>query len=355
MTTGGTPGPQSPPNRRERLRKKLIQRPLVVALPALIIGIIIASFSATAFSEPNLADKPSGGIEVTITGNSGRPVGIAIDNSGDSIYYEVLFPSEDAGKRYSIILAGTAKLDTVDGKKGPKPPPSRHEDCIDVVLDNTLAKCQIFTGTIVKDPEPYTFNNGCHDLPTDDYYDAVSILGTTQVENERDWAYSTVSYPDIQTGDQEFNPSIQIGDGSGPENTGVAAADTCETMAGPSRYDEFVSSIPDPTGYSGNEHQWENTDAQNDNAIYVGAIYKFSKAEMLANIGIVLAGLAFAVTTGFAPLAFQAWLENTEPTQAEASAPNRPAKPAHRPRKWAGPKIHSRFPNPPGRPRRKPQ
>jgi hypothetical protein len=315
MRNGREENPGSPIGIRERQRKRLIFYPLTVALLALVIGGLVAYFSVVTFDSPDLDASPTGFIAVAMTGDSVKPVGIGIDNSDNVIRYDILFPKEDVGQRWALILAGSARLSTAIPFVGGAPVPRSSTVVCNAPIDTEAQGCQIFTGIVTASSGSLGFLYGCDKLVTpntgsDDYFGSAEINGQAPISSSANWAYQVVMYPDEQTtaSDAEPTNSVTINFDKFTRGAQVVPAVVCDTMTGPNGYGEFVKSIPAPNGFSGNEEEWDNP-----STTFVSGVFKRPQAEAFANAGIIFAGACFAITTGFLPLSFQAWLENSEP------------------------------------------
>jgi hypothetical protein len=295
----------------------------MIAIPALIVGGLVAYFSVLEFSTPSLTDNPNGSIAVSITGGSSKPVGIGINYASNGIVsYEILFPHEDIGQHWSFVLAGSARLDTVRPFV-PAQIPVHSADCNALStagIETQATECQIFSGVASEGSGGANFIYGCpnvdnrYSIEKDDFSGFVEIDGRTPIDQSVNWAYKTVTYPSVLQGvignyiPAAVNPPYGIDAKEFTHGSQTAAAVVCDTMAAPSGYDDLITASPPPSSLSGNEEEWDNP--TND---FVSTIFKRSGAETLANAGIIIAGACFAITTGFFPLSFQAWLENPKP------------------------------------------
>ncbi len=215
---------------------------------------------------------------------------------GDA-HYTIWFPGRFAGKRFIIILRGSAVLSGVSDSYNLT---TENRPCSSNYLYGGPddVSCEILSGTLPGKP-PDRIVEGCgRDTFSKFNYVAVEMAGFTSNKTYPDWFHTILNLPDLQTGGGTWVRNgvynIQL-----PTNYLTLNQEGCHT-AKLGTWDKLADVSEQPASSTSKELTFNGAEP-------VAIVQSNRDAEGLGNILIALAGVFLAISIGFIPVAYEEW------------------------------------------------
>lgn len=278
------PQPDKSPSRFSRVA-------LVITAVAAALASVVLYFSVLAFVEPDASsdaplERPNS-ITLMLKHPDAPAVSVSVQTYSPFIEYTLYFPKTTAGDTWILFLRGSAvlqKADTFDRKdirvNKPSCQPTCSQTIIGTVRNERLDASEISGGE-------------CSALPrSSNIADIVRIFGKAAATTYHNWAFASQELPYIISTE---GPAIAQ---AGPYYKSNLVG--CETLDAPLGF-KTISVAPSPERTNGSKVAWViSPDFQ------PRGIDRRTYALALANFGLILAGLLYAVAAGFFPI----WLQS---------------------------------------------
>ena len=277
---------------------------VAVSAVAAVLGLAIGYFAIIAFRDPDVeVSESTGSVILGMQGATSDPVGIQLDYytydgaSGQAPYYalnlSLYFPKSDFGKEWVLILDGNARLTGLGG--------ALQDDDLRSCQSRSVTACELGTGRVFGRETRETLSEfgptgACASVFGPVRVASVDFIDGRAMNQTRDsWINEVRRLP--------FVPSRGLARSFDeiPESVisnayKIPPVETCESSSPPGGY-ELAEASEDPQAGGSSESAWFHGG--------IAVAYRLNYGIALANAGIGVAGLSFAIFSGFAPLAVQ--------------------------------------------------
>jgi hypothetical protein len=228
-----------------------------------------------------------------------------ISDDRNSADYQVIVPSQYAGKRYVLLLEGAARIDAPDAMIAEPAFHSAPVTCEYPIpgIPTQTGPCQLITGTFpARANATMPAGSSCpsssaYQLPGDAV--EIDIAGSSHVAFSLDWAHEGYDLPSLYT--QSVNQDVDRWNGislGGQYRTGNPAG--C-LMVVPPIADELTDANPEPDHSTINLLTWNSVNAG------VALVTRSRSAEEVSNAMLALGAATIALGIGFIPVAYDAY------------------------------------------------
>jgi hypothetical protein len=322
-------------NRLDELEKeedRAIQPGRVIRLTALCAGLLLLAGGVTYFGVKEFANPlavSSGGSFIVLAVQGPAPPGAPgaqgfpsagqaylyagfVQDDADKAAYQVIVPAKDAGKRYVLLLTGTARIEQLTDDAGAAFP-SRLTKCDAPSYQGEAQEaqrqtCQLITGRFASQANgympPYRCEDGTSSFPLPPKPNAIETIfkGKPQLATSSSWPYQQYSLPGTDVwsegsfGNRDSLDNISLDGWYYPATLGGCRADILPKNV-------EVTDIDTPaTQSAGGELFWSSS----QDMLAAAFVVRPHDAEEIGNALLATGAATAALAIGFIPVAYEA-------------------------------------------------
>jgi hypothetical protein len=188
---------------------------LVTCILSLALALGLATFIPAAFSDPVVDYSQSGEVMVAVSdpappagskqkvGPTSVAVSVGYFEFGSEASYTYWFPRNLVGRRFVIIMTGSALLDVLEDSPLVSPPQGPDPAMFLKVRDGECAAsgawpdtCRVFAG-VIPPRSASTLDTSCLPPADQQNYSPVTISGFMRMTRSLDWAHGVTFLPDL--------------------------------------------------------------------------------------------------------------------------------------------------------------